>query len=513
MKNLTRLVFFLSASALSFTSQNSSAQEKPKPNVLLISLDDLNDWIEPMGGHPQTITPNLSSFAKQSVLFKNAYCASPSCNPSRTAIMTGKAPYTTGVYTNPQIWRHLLPNEITLPEHFQNAGYWTGGAGKLYHNNMPDPQSWDDYYPSLIQHFPYYYLPDLDPQSKQKIFRKQDNEIREDDPKGITMNMPNFKGMYIAFDWAPLPCTTEETGDYASAKWVVEQLSKEHGKPFFLGCGIYRPHLPFYVPQKYFDKFPLDVVQLPNTYVGDLDDVPAAGRQLAKRTYHENITKAGEWKKAVQGYLASINYADDLTGMVLDALAASEYANNTIVIVYSDHGWQLGEKQHWQKHALWENLINSVLMIKVPTGMLEGAENETGGSVCYRNVSLIDIYPTLVELCGLPAKDGLDAHSLTPLLKDPSREDWDHPVVSMQGSNYFSVRKSDWHFIKYNDLEVELYNLKNDPEEWHNLANKPEHAETVRQMASFIPDQTKEFVKTRPIRWKDVLSGKTKFYE
>lgn len=512
MKHLIRLWLILSAFVLSCSQAELSAQENSKPNVLLISLDDLNDWIEPMGGHPQANTPNLSSFAKQAVLFNNAYCASPSCNPSRTAIMTGKAPYTTGVYTNPQIWRHLLPNEITLPEHFQNAGYWTGGAGKLYHNNMPDPRSWNDYYPSLIQHFPYYFLPDIDPHSKQKVFRKQDNEIREDDPRGLTMNMPNFKGMYIAFDWAPLPCATEETGDYASAKWAAEQLGKKHDKPFFLGCGIYRPHLPFYVPQKYFDKFPLDEVQLPKTLDEDLEDVPSAGRKLARTKYHDNVTQAGEWENAVQGYLASINYADELTGMVLDALAASEYADNTIVIVYSDHGWQLGEKQHWQKHALWENLIKSVLMIKVPQRLLDGTANAQG-TVCYRNVSLIDIYPTLVELCGLPAKDGVDARSLMPLLKDPSREDWDHPVISMQGSDYFSVRKDDWHFIKYNDLEVELYNLKNDPEEWNNLAGKPEYAATLTRMASCIPGKKKEFVKTKPIRWADVLSGKTKFYE
>jgi arylsulfatase A-like enzyme len=235
--------------ALGFCLSLSAAETKPKPNVLLISLDDLNDWIEPLGGHPQTQTPNLAAFGAEGVTFSRAYCASPSCNPSRTAIMTGKAPHVTGVYTNPQIWRHILPAEITLPEHFQQAGYWTGGAGKIYHNNMPDPRSWNDYYPSLLQHFPDYYLPDIDAATGVTVFRKQDNELREDDPKGLTMNMPNFKGMYIAFDWAPLPYSTEETGDYESADWVMKQLAKKHEKPFFLACGIYRPHLPLYVPQ------------------------------------------------------------------------------------------------------------------------------------------------------------------------------------------------------------------------------------------------------------------------
>ncbi len=308
--------------------------------------------------------------------------------------MTGKAPYVTGIYTNPQIWRHLLPNEITLPEHFQKAGYWTGGAGKIYHDNMPDPRSWNDYYPSLLQHFPDYYLPDIDAATGQTVFRKQDNEIREDDPKGLTMTMPNFKGMYIAFDWAPLPYTTEETGDYESANWIVEQLGRKHDKPFFLACGIYRPHVPMYVPRKYFDRFPLDEIQFPDCFIEDLDDVPAAGRKLARCRYHDNVTKAGQWRRAVQGYLAAINYADDLTGMVLDALAKSAYADNTVVVIYSDHGMQLGEKQHWQKFALGENVIKTVLMVRTPTGMLGTSAEKARGTVSNRNVSLMDVYPT-----------------------------------------------------------------------------------------------------------------------
>lgn len=425
--------------------------------------------------------------------------------------MTGKAAYQTGVYTNPQIWRHILPGEITLPEQFKKAGYWTGGAGKIYHNNMPDPRSWDDYYPSLIQHFPNYYLPDVDPKTHKKIFRKQDNELREDAPKGITMNMPSFKGMYVAFDWAPLPCETEETGDYASAKWVVEQLGEKHEVPFFLACGIYRPHLPFYVPKKYFDKFPIDDIQLPKTLNADLDDIPAIGKQLAKTRYHDNVTQAGEWKNAVQGYLASINYADELTGMVLDALASSEYADNTIVIIYSDHGWQLGEKQHWQKHALWENLIKSVLMIKTPAGLIDERALKSQGSVSHRNVSLLDIFPTLVDLCDLPEKEGLDGRSLTPLLIDPAKEDWIYPVISMQGSEYFSVRKEDWHYIQYSEGEMELYNLKSDPEEWQNLAGKSEYIQKINELKRCLPSEKKAFVKTKPILWADVLSGKTKF--
>ena len=491
----------------------SAAEADSKPNVLLISLDDLNDWIEPLGGHPQTKTPNLAAFAEESVTFGRAYCASPSCNPSRTALMTGKAPYVTGVYINPQIWRHILPNETTLPEHFQAAGYWTGGAGKIYHNNMPDPRSWNDYYPSLIQHFPYYYLPDIDTNSGKTIFRKMDNEIREDDPKGITINLPNSEGIYIAFDWAPLPYPTEETGDYESAQWVIDQLGKKHDKPFFLACGIYRPHLPLYVPQKYFDRFPLDEVQLPETIIEDLDDVPAAGRTMAKRRYHDTVTKHGEWRRAVQGYLASINYADDLTGMVLNALADSAYADNTIVVIFSDHGMEYGEKQHHQKFALWENVIKSVLMVKTPDGLLGQSAETARGAVSMRNVSLMDIFPTLVELCGLPKKQGLSGRSLVPLIKDPDMDDGARPIVTVEGWEHYSVRKGDWHYIEYGDGTSELYDLSKDPEEWVNLATVSSHANEIEALRQHIPEQRKAFRETKPIRWADVLSGATQMYE
>jgi len=474
-----------------------------KPNVLFISIDDLNDWIEPMGGHPQALTPNLARFAEEAVVFQNAYCASPSCNPSRTAMLTGKYPYETGVYNNPQIWRHILPDELTLMEYFKQAGYTTAGAGKIFHNNMPDPRSWDEYFPDKIQHFPYYYLPEIDSTSNKRIFSKQDNEIREDNPKGVTMNMPPFKGMYIAFDWSPLPFQKEETGDYSSVNWAINQLKKKHDKPFFLACGLYRPHLPWYVPQKYYDKFPLDEIQLPKIYEEDLDDLPGLGRKTANGKYHKNVTDNGSWKNAVQGYLSSINFADDLVGELLQALANSEYANNTIVVIFSDHGWQLGEKTHWRKFALWENVINSVLIIKSP------GTKEAG--LCTKNVSLVDVFPTLTELCGLSGKDDVSGNSLVPLLNNPNKKDWDYPVVTLLGNNHFSIRKGHWHYILYDGKEAELYNLKEDPEEWYNLAENPKYSEIINELKQSIPKQKKELINTKPIRWADVLSGETTF--
>ena len=483
-----------------------------QPNILFISVDDLNNWIEPLGGHRQAKTPNLLKFSEQSVNFTNAYCASPSCNPSRTALMTGKHPYVTGLYKNPQIWRHVLPNEVTLGEYFKQAGYWVGGAGKIFHNNMPDPRSWNDYYPSKIKHMPEYYLPAYDPVSKSKYFTKTDNEIREDDPKGVTFNMPVFKKMYIAFDFKELPFKTEETGDYSSVKWVCDQLEKKHKKPFFLACGLYRPHLPWYVPEEFYKKFPLESVQLPEINKHDLDDLPDTARTIAVRAgnYHKHVTEAGLWKKAVQGYLASINYADELVGQLLNTLAESDYADNTIVVIFSDHGWQLGEKQHWRKFALWQNVINTVLMVKVPKGTAGLPSGTQNGTACHRNVSLVDIFPTLTELCRLDPKDGITGNSLAPLLRDPSVK-WDYPVITSLGDNHYSIVKDHWHYINYDGSEEELYNLKKDPQEWHNLAADASYKNIKQQLKKIIPQDRHELVKTAPIRWADVLNGKIKF--
>ncbi len=476
----------------------------------MISVDDLNNWIEPMGGHPQAKTPNLSKFADEAMVFQNAYCASPSCNPSRTAIMTGKNPWTTGLYNNPQIWRHVLGDELTLPEYFKIHGYWTGGAGKIFHNNMPDPRSWDEYFPSKIQHFPYYYLPDFDSVNQKMIFTKQDNEIREDSPKGYKFTMPHYKGMYVAFDFKPLPFSTSETGDYSSVKWVSEQLKKDHDQPFFLACGIYRPHLPWYVPQEYFDKFPIDSVQLPNVLENDLIDVPPLGQRTARQFWHQKILENDLWKEAVQGYLASINYADELVGTLLENLNKSDYADNTVVVIFSDHGWQLGEKNDWSKFALWENIINSVLIIKSPPGM-PGLAAGNLPEFCVKNVSLVDIFPTLTDLCGLPRKDGLDGHSLVSLLENPHIQ-WQYPAITSLTDKHFSVMHDNWHYINYNGLEEELYMIDQDIEEWNNLASDISHAKTKLKMKSMIPTDRHELVKTDPIRWEDVLKGTVDFY-
>jgi len=438
----------------------------PRPNVLFISLDDLNDWIEPLGGHTQARTPNLSRFAREGVNFSNCYCSSPSCLPSRTALLTGTPPYRSGVYSNYQYWREVTPEAVTLTQYFMANGYFAAGAGKIFHNDQPDPDSWDEYFPSKEQHMPRHHYPS----------------------RGQTLSMPAFEDMYGDFDWSPIPLSDEETGDYSSVAWVMDQLGKEHEKAFFLGCGIYRPHLPWYVPQKYFDMFPLEEVELPKVLDGDLDDLSERAVDIAYRSgnYHRHVVEAGQWREAVQGYLASIAFADAMLGRLLDALEASAHAENTIVVLWSDHGWQLGEKEHWRKFALWENLIHSVMMMRVPEGVPGLSSGTPEGACCERIVSLLDIFPTLLSLCGLPPKPGTEGRNLTPLLENPA-ERWDYPAITTYDFNEFSIRTEGWHYIHYIDDSEELYDLTADPEEWRNLASDPAYQGIKERMAGHMP--------------------------
>jgi arylsulfatase A-like enzyme len=455
------------------TRQEEKEEILGQVNVLFISVDDLNDWIEPLGGHSQAKTPNLKRFADQSVCFTHNYCASASCNPSRTALLTGIHCYNSGLYSNYQRWREVLPDAVTLPRYFADNGYWSAGAGKIFHG--ADPQSWDDYFPSKERTMPRYHIP----------------------KHGETINMPAFPDMYMAFDWAPLEIPDEKTGDFQSVNWVIQQLETEHEKPFFLGCGIYRPHVPWYVPQKYFDMFPIESVRLPKVLENDLDDVGERAREIAHRAgnYHKHVLDADQWRSAVQGYLASIAYADEMVGKVLDALAKSAYAQNTIVVLWSDHGWQLGEKEHWRKFALWENVVKDVLMIKVPRRTIGLPEGSKDGIRCDRITSLMDIYPTLINLCGLPPKEGLDGHSLVPLLRNPDAE-WTYPAISTYDYSEFSIRTEQWRYTRYIDDSEELYDHETDPEEWTNLAYKPGYKEIKERLAKHLPTNPAPVVET-----------------
>jgi len=425
-------------------------------NVLFIAVDDLNDWIGCLGGHPDTKTPNFDRLARRGVLFTNAHCAAPLCNPSRAAIMTGIRPSTSGVYLNPQPWRksEVLANAVTLPQHFMAHGYWTGGAGKIYHGRYPDPPSWHEYFPSQTE-----------------------NRPRDPMPPNRPLNgIPKT----AHFDWGPVKVHDAEMGDMKVVEWTADQLLRKHDRPFFLACGIFRPHLPWYVPEKYFDMFPLDQITLPNVKEDDLDDIPPIGRKFAKpEGDHRKVIQYGQWKKAVQGYLASIAFADACLGKVLEAFDASPYRDTTTIVLWSDHGWHLGEKLHWRKFALWEEATHNVFMVVSP-GLTKP------GTVCKRPVDMMDIYPTLIDICGLKRRDGLEGMSLTPWLKNPDLEKERPALTTYQRGNH-SVRTERWRYIRYHDGTEELYDHEKDELEWYNLAGKPEYEDLKRELARWMP--------------------------
>jgi arylsulfatase A-like enzyme len=265
------------------------------------------------------------------------------------------------------------------------------------------------------------------------------------------------------------------------ASWGMEFLKGDHGGPFFLACGFFRPHLPWYVPPKYFEMYPADEVTLPNVNENDLDDVPKIGRQMARpEGDHKKVIETDNWRRAVQGYLACISFVDTQIGKVLDALYSSPYAEDTIVVLWGDHGWHLGEKLHWRKFALWEEATHNVFMVVAP-GLTRA------GGRCSRPVSLLDIYPTLIELCGLPPKEGLEGQSLVPLLRDPAAE-WERPVLTTHGRENHSIRSERWRYIRYRDGTEELYDHDNDELEWTNLAGRAEHADVKQELARWLPE-------------------------
>lgn len=423
-----------------------------KPNVLFMAIDDLNDWTGALGGHPQSTTPNLDRLAESGMLFTNAHCPAPACNPSRAAMMTGIRPSTSGIYHNPQPWRDspVLAEAKTIPQWFRDNGYSVFGSGKIYHGSFPDPPSWDYYWPSQTK-----------------------NKPGDPSPKNRPVNgIPKTSH----FDWGSHPEGDEEMGDWQVAEWISGQLAKKHEKPFFMACGFYRPHLPWYAPEKYFEQFPIDEIVLPEVIEDDLSDVPPLGVKMAKPDGdHRKVTQHDQWKQAVQGYLASIAFVDTCVGKVLDALESSEHAENTIVVLWSDHGWHLGEKEHWRKFALWDEATRVQMMWRVP-GVTDA------GSRTNAAVNLLDIYPTLTELCGLPTNPANEGASLKPLLENAETE-WNEPTLTTHGRKNHALRDQRWRYIRYSDGTEELYDHDNDPLEHTNLAATPDQMTDDQKLA------------------------------
>ncbi len=429
-----------------------------KPNVLFIAIDDLRDWVGFLG-YKQVKTPNLDRLAARGMKFTRSYCAAPVCNPSRTALLSGRRPGSTGVYENNADWRDTpAANVVHLPQFFRQSGYFVAGAGKIYHGGYPAPAAyWDDY-------------------------AKVGGEAEGDEQKGKKGKSAPGGWGYGNFQIGPLTGGDEGMPDYHIVSYCLKQLQKQHDRPFFLACGLHKPHLAWQVPQKYFDMYPLDKIELPPIKENDLDDVPPTGVKMAVRSGdHQKINEAGKWKECVRAYLATISFCDAMVGRLLDGFDQSAYRDNTIIVLWSDHGWHLGEKQHWRKFALWEEATRSPLLFVVP-GLTRP------GSVCQRTVDFMTLYPTVCELCGLQTPKHVQGKSIRPLLADPTAP-WDEAAVTTYLFNNHTVRTERWRYIRYADGSEELYDHDADPHEWTNLAADPRHASVKRDLGRWLPTE------------------------
>ena len=446
---------------------------KERPNVLFISVDDMNDWAGLSRGYPGKVhVPNLKRLSNLGMTFDNAYTASPVCCPSRTAVMLGKRPSTSGIYNNGQWWLPHLPKAISLPMAFRSNGYKAMGAGKIFHHTagFNPPVQWDHFQRLVFNDDPWF--------RGKKINYPWSKPTKN--PAGYPFSgMPRIPH---EGDWGTIPGLDE--GKYDDSKtvdYVISELGKPHRKPFFLACGIFRPHLPWYAPKKYFDLYPIEDIVIPDVLKDDLDDVPEEGKKLAasRRGDFIRIKEQGKWKEAIQAYLACISFADAQLGRLLDAMKKSKYSNNTIIVFWSDHGWHLGEKNHWHKSTLWEEATRIPFIMSVP-GITEG------GTDCKRPIDTLCIYPTLLELCKIKPANELDGVSIVPLLKNPEIP-WDIPAVSEFGRGQCTVRSERYRYIRYSDGTSELYDHSRDPKEWNNLSGEKYH-DVIKTLERFIPD-------------------------
>lgn len=459
MKRIANLAAILIALALALGAPRIfGSPATQNPNVLFIAIDDLNDWVGCLGGHPQAKTPNLDRLARQGTLFANAHCNAPLCNPSRASLLTGLRPSTTGIYGLAPGIRDVtsLEHWITLPQYFAAHGYFTAGFGKVFHDGSIPP-------------------------------RLRTNEFNV---WGIAPGMPLPPKKFVhtpddirAMDWGVFPKDDHDQADWKIADAAIAQMKMlPPGKPFFVAVGFRLPHVPCFASQQWFDQFPPeDQIILPPVKEHDRDDVPFFAWYLHWKLPEPRLSwlrQTGQWRPLVRAYLASTTFMDSQVGRVLDALAAIGAADNTVIVLWSDNAWHLGEKDITGKNSLWERSTRVPLIFAGP-GVAKRAR-------CSQPAELLDIYPTLVELCGLPARDGLEGHSLMPQLKNAQTpRPW--PAITTHNRNNHAVRSEFWRYIRYADGSEELYDHRTDPNEWTNVVHEPKLAGVVREHARWLP--------------------------
>jgi len=432
----------------------SQDKQSEKPSILFLNIDDWNDWNSVLKGHPQAISPNLKKFAERSVTFTRAVCSSPMCFPSRTSLFTGLHPAKTGALSNShggRPWKSYVPNAVTLPKLLSKNGWQSIGIGKNFHNKD-----------------------------------KGEFDIYNGRPKEIKAIKKTFVRLNPSGTWGVAQVPTEKMPDYIAVSQGIKVL-KSVPENLFLSLGIYRPHVPWIVPQKYFDMYPLESMKMPETVPNDLRDLPARFKRLAHNEakfgpgYHKKLVKSGNDKQKVRAYLASLTFADEQVGRILDAWYESPHSKNGYVILWSDHGYQLSEKEGWSKMKPWFDSARVNLMIAGP-GLAQG-------KVCNKAVSLIDLYPTLIDLLKIPKpSQKLHGNSLVPLLKNPDLE-WNKPVLmssELDGIRYDTVLNNDYRMTRLVTGETEFYKLNDDPHEFNNIASKPSSSVVISELNKYL---------------------------
>ncbi|MEN8117155.1 MAG: sulfatase [Bacteroidota bacterium] len=470
MKYLSLFLICLFIFSCSNKKPVKEAIEPAPPNVLFIAIDDLNDWLGCMNDHPNPKTPNIDKLASQGVLFTNAHCQAPLCGPSRASLMTGLRPSTTGIYgmINDNKIRsdnNETKNILFLPEYFRNYGYRTMGIGKLFHKHAPDG-----------------------------VFNESGGRSKGFGPKPAERFVWDGYGTsdrskygQTGTDWGAFPEADSMMPDHTSANWTIERLNRNYDQPFFLAVGFLRPHVPLYVPQKWFDLHPVDSILLPPYKTDDLNDVPAIAHlinDLPMMPSTEWAIKNNEWENIIQAYLACISFVDYEVGRILNALERSKYADNTVIVLWSDHGYRLGEKGTFAKHALWEEATNAPLIFvapDLPHGKIIDAPSE-----------MLSIYPTLLDLCQLPAYNRNEGINLVPLMKGEADGN-NNIAVTTFGMNNHGLRTKNYRYIRYEDGGEELYDKETDPKEWINIADKKEFSGIKETLIEKLPKTNKKW--------------------
>ncbi|MDF1824987.1 MAG: sulfatase [Verrucomicrobiales bacterium] len=445
-----------------------SLHANEKPNVLMISVDDLNDWIGCLGGHPDAITPHLDSLAARGVNFTNAHCSVTVCSPSRISVISGVGPTTHGSYELGTPYQEIarLDDVPTMPGFFKANGYTTITGGKILHHNFT-------------------------------------GRLEADNNLVLTLRKggPNPKKTFHApkpWDWGAFPKTDAEMYDYQLAGAAAETLRQEHDKPFFLSVGLFRPHVPMFVPPHWYELYDAEAITMPDADPTDMDDIP--GNFQYKMWIAPTLAELQDrkhWRSMVHAYLANTSFVDHCVGEIIKGLDSGPNKDNTIIVLWSDHGFHIGEKQHIAKRTLWEESTRVPLFFAGP-GIEPGTSPEPA--------SLLDIFPTLIELTDLPENKHLEGISLTPQLNNPSTPR-ERPALSSSYFGNHSVRTRDWRYIRYDDGAEELYDHRVDPDEKTNLADKAEYTDLKKKLAAHIPVGAAPEVKTFETR-EQVRTGK-----